>query len=49
MAVDQGHATAHLTLGIMYENGQGIQQSYNKACELFKLAAIREWSQPNLM
>ena len=36
---DQGNAVAEYTLGLMYANGRGVEQDYEKATELFKLAA----------
>ena len=36
---EKGHAEASVTLGVMYEEGLGVTQSYSAAFEWFKLAA----------
>ena len=41
LAVDQGHADAQFNLGVMYVNGDGIEQSYSKARELWTKAAAQ--------
>ena len=41
LAADQGHADAQYTLGRMYATGQGIEQSYSKARELWTKAAAQ--------
>ena len=41
LAVDQGHADAQFNLGVMYVNGDGIEQSYSKAREWWTKAAAQ--------
>ena len=38
---EEGHATAHGNLGVMYANGQGVPQDYAQAHMWFNLAASR--------
>jgi hypothetical protein len=42
LAAGQGNAAAQAYLGWLYENGQGVQQSWTEAARLYKLAA--DWS-----
>jgi hypothetical protein len=39
MAADQGTALAQVRLGILYETGRGVPQSYTEAARLYTLAA----------
>jgi TPR repeat protein len=39
LAANQGHATAQFNLGVLYEHGMGVAQSYEKSFELYTLAA----------
>jgi hypothetical protein len=39
MAAEQGHAVAQCNLGNMFKNGQGVEQSYEKAVEYYTMAA----------
>ena len=39
--VDKGKAWAQTMLGQMYRNGQGVDQSYQQAKELYELAATQ--------
>ena len=41
LAAHQGHPTAQLNLGVMYANGDGIEQSFSKARELWTKAAAQ--------
>ena len=36
---EQGDATAKIQLGNMYEHGQGVEQDYKKAVELYTQAS----------
>jgi TPR repeat protein len=38
-AADQGYAMAQFSLGIMYENGQGVPQDYAEAAKWYRRAA----------
>ena len=38
-AADQGYAAAQYNLGIMYDNGHGVEQSNEKAAEWYRKAA----------
>lgn len=38
-AADQGNADAQFWLGCMYQNGSGVERSYEKAVEWFQKAA----------
>ncbi|MDO5296135.1 MAG: tetratricopeptide repeat protein, partial [bacterium] len=38
-AAEQGNARAQNTLGLTYNNGQGVEQDYNKAVEWYRKAA----------
>ena len=38
-AADQGYASAQNNLALMYENGQGVTQSYPEAVKWYRLAA----------
>ena len=38
-AAMQGHADAQCNLGVMYSNGRGVKQSYEKAVEWYEKAA----------
>ena len=35
----QGHATAQMSLGACYEDGEGVEKDLNKAIEWYTLAA----------
>ena len=37
----KGYADAQFNLGMMYEKGQGVEQSYEKAVEYFTMAAAQ--------
>ena len=37
----QGDTDAQCTLGVMYEHGQGVDQSYERAAEYFEAAALQ--------
>jgi TPR repeat protein len=39
MHPQKGHASAQINLGILYQEGQGVAQSYERAAELYKQAA----------
>ena len=39
LAASQGDATAQYSLGLMYEKGHGVDQSYERAKEYFEPAA----------
>ena len=39
MSASQGYATAQYNLGLMYEDGQGVDQSYERAAEYYEAAA----------
>ena len=36
---EQGDATSQVSLGLMYDNGQGVTQNYAKAAEWYQKAA----------
>lgn len=36
---DQGHSSAQLNLGVMYDNGEGVPQDDSEAAKWFRLAA----------
>jgi TPR repeat protein len=38
-AADQGHAQAQYNLGVMYENGQGVEQDFKEAVKWYQKAA----------
>jgi TPR repeat protein len=38
MAAEQGHLRAQYNLGVMYKNGHGVEQSYEKAAEYYTMA-----------
>jgi TPR repeat protein len=40
-AAEQGHATGQTSLGVMYDNGNGVPQDYVRAHTWFNLAASR--------
>jgi len=39
MAAEQGNVSAMFNLGSLYRDGQGVEQSFKKAAELFSMAA----------
>ena len=39
MATEQGHVGAMTNLGLLYEDGNGVAQSFKKAIELYTMAA----------
>jgi len=45
----QGHIEAIVALGIMYENGQGVQQDLDKALKLYKIGIDRGSDQAKLL
>ena len=40
----QGNAVAQTRLGVMYENGQGVPQDYDKAVKWYRLAATQGYA-----
>jgi uncharacterized protein len=44
-AADQGYANAQITIGVMYENGQGVTQDNAEAIRWYRKAA--EQGNPN--
>jgi TPR repeat protein len=38
---EQGSADAQYRLGLMFENGQGVEKDHQKAAELLRLAAVQ--------
>ena len=44
MAADLGHTSAQYNLGVLYRDGRGVEQSFERAIELFtsKMAAANE-------
>ncbi|SUO96074.1 tetratricopeptide repeat protein [Suttonella ornithocola] len=40
-AAEKGDAEAQFNLGWLYENGQGVTQDYNKACQWYEKAAAQ--------
>lgn len=49
-AAEQGHADAQNSLGVRYDNGQGVTQSHTEAVKWFRKAAEQgdRWAQCNL-
>jgi hypothetical protein len=39
---DQGNALAQYALGVMYDNGQGVQQNYAEAAKWYRKAADQD-------
>ena len=39
LAADQGSAKAQFNMGVLYEFGEGVEQSFEKALEYYRLAA----------
>ena len=39
MAAEQGEATTQLSLGSMYDNGEGVPQDYTEAVKWYRMAA----------
>jgi TPR repeat protein len=40
-AVELDNASAHANLGIMYENGFGVERDLKRAIELYKMAVAK--------
>ena len=38
---EQGDATAHVNLGLMYDNGKGVPQDYTEALRWYRMSAER--------
>ena len=41
LAADQGDAKAQYSLGVMYDQGEGVPQDYAEAVKWYRLAANR--------
>ena len=50
LAAAQGNVPAQYSLGMAYENGQGVQQDYHEALNWYRIAAANEdeWAQTRL-
>ena len=50
LAAAQGNVPAQYSLGVAYENGQGVPQDYREAAKWYRIAATREddWAQMRL-
>ena len=44
IAADQGDAVAQCNLGVMYSNGDGVNQDYSQASHYYKLAADQNYA-----
>ena len=44
-AAKQGNADAQYKLGVMYENGQGVEQDYRRAAQWYEKAALQGHAQ----
>ena len=47
-AAEQGRAGAQCNLGVMYRNGQGVQQDFSKAAHWFEKAASQGYDPAKL-
>ena len=49
LAVERGSAVAYSNIGFMYDKGEGVTQSYEKAFQYFKLLLIKVLKRLNLI